>query len=279
MYAPMHEVALDRSLYVLACNKYSCWRSLFQQQQQRFHLGGDGVVICIRSQQLISAATSCRHDATSVSNGKTTKKKAMTQEWSEVTAKAVADISSGDDMEHLEQLIAALEAKEAKPRYTNHPTQNHTASQPKKMKPRPKDSHNNNITEYNNQCVYANHTFAKIILQTVEEPPGIDDTLIGDDHDDHLGLSYMPDDGIQTMLSKYLEQEEDEDIKSILTNQTGTNHISIQIHQNGGKDNGTEAYEHLDSEQRAFFTFLHRIRRAPSQSIRYAYGACPLWSM
>jgi pre-rRNA-processing protein TSR4 len=46
-----------------------------------------------------------------------------------------------------------------------------------------------------------------------------------------------------------------------------------------GVSGGGERYERLKPEERAFLTFSKRLRRAPEQVCRYAYGGEPLWSI
>ena len=87
---------------------------------------------------------------------------------------------------------------------------------------------------------------------------------------------------IDKLLSKYLKEEEDSDILSAI--EYGARGGSRASGGNGGGGGGGgalsgEKYERAPPEERCFLAFTNRIKRAPKQSVRYAYGGIPLWSM
>jgi pre-rRNA-processing protein TSR4 len=84
--------------------------------------------------------------------------------------------------------------------------------------------------------------------------------------EDDVGLS-ASDDKIRNMLARYMAEEEDQDILSVLKGTTI-----------GGKGIGEED-ERLSDKDRLLLGFQDRLRRASRQVVRYARGGVPLWSI
>jgi NADH:ubiquinone oxidoreductase subunit F (NADH-binding) len=117
----------------------------------------------------------------------------------------------------------------------------------------------------------AKHAFPKYDLDVYDEPYiSVQD---GDSDDEDI-QDTSSDKDIQNLLSKYLKEEDDSDIVSAIKGGAS----SLAGGAGAGSGNG-EKYERLPPEERAFLTFASRIKRAPKQVARYAYGGVPLWSM
>mmetsp|Transcript_9037 Transcript_9037/g.13432 ORF Transcript_9037/g.13432 Transcript_9037/m.13432 type:complete len:413 (-) Transcript_9037:260-1498(-) len=82
-------------------------------------------------------------------------------------------------------------------------------------------------------------------------------------------------DKIQKMISKYIGEEDDEEIIAVLKGGVD----NAKKSSGGGGGGGGEKYERLPPEERAFSIFANRMKRAPYQVVRYAYGGLPLWSI
>ena len=124
----------------------------------------------------------------------------------------------------------------------------------------------------------ASSSFERHDLHTMNEPPNRrtrvnDDKDEADDDDDDVD-----DDGgygdidalkVEQMLSRYLDVEDDMEILSALRGgpSAGNNDSS--------KGGGGEQLAPL--EERAFLSFTRRLKRAPGQMARYAYGGVPMW--
>jgi len=120
------------------------------------------------------------------------------------------------------------------------------------------------------------HSFAKYELDVYDEPPvknGLSAAADDDSDDEDVLVDDKNDAAVQKLLSKYLEEEDDIDNFSPIK---GGNTLSESSGE--GIENG-EQYERLPPEDRAFWAFTNRVKRAPKQSVRYAYGGIPLWSM
>ena len=79
-----------------------------------------------------------------------------------------------------------------------------------------------------------------------------------DSDDDDDVLDDKNDAAVQKLLSKYLKEEDDVDIISAIK---GGNTLSGS--SGGGIRNG-EKYERLPPEERAFWAFTNRVKRAPN---------------
>lgn len=129
-------------------------------------------------------------------------------------------------------------------------------------------------------------SFERIDLLTMNEPPARRRRGGGDDSDDDDGDDYDygdeeceggKDSKVERMLSRYMDMEDDEEILSALRG--GLDVGSGHGFRGGGSGVGGERYERLPPEEQAFLSFTRRLRRAPGQVCRYAYGGSPLWSV
>jgi hypothetical protein len=110
-----------------------------------------------------------------------------------------------------------------------------------------------------------------------DEPPAprksrVDDVEDDDNDDVYVDSNNIDSTKVNQMLSRYLEMEDDEEILSALRGDG-------IINSPGKGGGGGERYERLPPEERAFMAFSKRLKRAPKQVVRYAYGGIPLWSM
>ena len=130
------------------------------------------------------------------------------------------------------------------------------------------------------------YSFAIHELETYNEPSSNIEGMqkMEEDDDDMIGLSSngRDDSKVQKMLSSYLKEEEDETVKAIIggssSGSSSKNRGSTTT--TGGNQIGyDEKYERLPPDDRAFLSFIDRIKRAPYQVARYAYDGVPMWSM
>jgi pre-rRNA-processing protein TSR4 len=98
------------------------------------------------------------------------------------------------------------------------------------------------------------------------------------DDDDDGGCDDI-DAKVERMLSRYLDAEDDEEILSALRGGPDAGRDGGSDAGGGGDGGGGERYERPPPEERAFLSFTRRLRRAPGQVARYAYGGSPLWSV
>lgn len=122
-------------------------------------------------------------------------------------------------------------------------------------------------------------SFKHYNLYTMSEPPirkrmegGIDSDDDDDDDDDVDGSGNIDVSKVEQMLSRYLDVEDDEAIISALRG-------GPIASNNDNSREGGERYERLPPEERAFLSFTRRLKRAPGQVARYAYGGSPMWSV
>lgn len=303
MYAPLD--GMDRSLLVFGCNTASCVTQAFQVQGSnstnnsnrnvtgenfRFCLGGNGVFKCIRSQRKQEQEQQHKREKAAVQEQK------MVSTWDDDNGGwGDADDDDDDDagwggdtgddtdwgaseqqdgiennpkssssMDELEAMLAVMEAKDkdeahSKKREIKSPQQKYNPS---------------NTTRQQNKSEgdqVASNAFPKYDLDVYDEPYISTADVDSDDEDIQDTTN---DKDIQHLLSKYLEEEDDSEIVSAIK---GGKSAAGGIGSGGGI--GGEQYERLPPEERAFFTFTSRVKRAPKQSARYAYGGVPLWSM
>ena len=94
-----------------------------------------------------------------------------------------------------------------------------------------------------------------------------------DDEDGVDGSGNIDASKVEQMLSRYLDVEDDEAILSALRGG------SIASNNDNYCEGGGERYERLPPKERAFLSFTRRLKRAPGQVARYAYGGSPMWSV
>eukprot|EP00986_Skeletonema_menzelii_P018552 scaffold26656_cov149-Skeletonema_menzelii.AAC.17 len=113
-------------------------------------------------------------------------------------------------------------------------------------------------------------------LEMIDEPVGKTQNDSSDDeNDDDDFVANVDSSKVDSMLSRYLEMEDDEDIIAVLKGGSNTTTNTC----GGGNVEGGEKYERLKPEEKAFMLFSKRLKRAPAQVCRYAYGGEPLWSI
>jgi hypothetical protein len=121
-------------------------------------------------------------------------------------------------------------------------------------------------------------SFKRYDLYTMNEPSARTRTGGGvdsddDDEDGVDGSGNIDASKVEQMLSRYLDVEDDEAILSALRGG------SIASNNDNSREGGSERYERLPLEVRAFLSFTRRLKRAPGQVARYAYGGSPMWSV
>ncbi|KAL7552726.1 hypothetical protein ACHAWF_015962 [Thalassiosira exigua] len=124
---------------------------------------------------------------------------------------------------------------------------------------------------------FASPSFEQHDLEMIDEPPtgsGRDNNDSDEDEDDEIGGDSSK---VDSMLSRYLDKEDDEEILSALTG--GAKYNACNSNNTKGGSGGGEKYERLPPEERAFLAFTKRLKRAPGQVARYAYAGSPLWSV
>ena len=255
MYAPLDDINLDRTMYVFACNSAACINYGFSESpdgNNRFNVGGNGVIRCIRSQSRQDIPSSA---TPAVASEKKTDAPNWDDDigWGEEEEDVDWGANNEDEcMNDIEAMLAKLETNEGKSN-TKEKTKNTSD----------KDTVDSSAAE--------SSSFPKFDLDCYDEPSinqskGNDD-FDSDDEDDYETKG----DAVQKLLSKYLMEEEDESILSAIKG----NDLSKSSSQNGGDG---EKYEKLPAEDRAFLAFTNRVKHAPKQSVRYAFDGVPLWS-
>ena len=285
--APLDD--FDRTLHVFGCNAFSCHsRGLTENEgigydkcNNRFHPSGS--LRCFRSQQCwasLKAASS--DDPMSKSSEKSEAIVGVGDTewgvddgtdgwgddedngWGEGKCTARRDnISIGD----LENLLNSCEMKSAEKVSKPLPTIS-TAAAPVQQ---PQTAASND----NTSCAVP--SFECHDLETVYEPmvnrAGVDEE---EDDDDDVEIGNVDKSKVDDLLSRYLDTEDDEEILVALKGGCKS-HSCGDI--NIGGSGGGERYERLPPEERALISFTTRLKRAPGQVARYAYGGVPLWSI
>jgi len=135
-------------------------------------------------------------------------------------------------------------------------------------------------------------SFPQYELELFDEPysSSVRKVCADDDDSDFDGEDLENDNAVQSMLSRYLEDDKelDPELMKLLklnsnVNTTNASNFSKTSQQYDGKGNnskkkGGEKYERLPPDQRALFAFMERLKRSPHQSVRYAYGGEPVWA-
>jgi len=382
MHAPLDE--LDRTMYIFACNKASCIQKAFSSSSSlqggikgdvngndnsncssssisnnRFNLGGAGVVRCIRSQSQCNqsiggddddndskvASTNAMDSDKLRQVGKETKDQSIGAghaDSSAITTTAATgwgdDNDSGGDggggwgdfsgwgdenddahdyssdqqdpsMDDLEAMLCAIEMKEhdndrddLKDIDELELEKQNNGSKRKKKKNKNNNTTTRKVNNDNNRSdVMKNGTndneisapsFQRYELDVYNEPPSKssyynkndNDSFDQDDDEELIGTgtySHNDDSAVQKMLSSYLKEEDDETLKAAIK---GGPTCDVHSSGNGISSNNKntvigEKYERLPPDDRAFLAFTDRVKRAPFQAVRYAYGGVPMWSI
>ena len=292
-YAP-DQYPCDRTLYVFACNRSSCWEQLFEQGPKV--LLASGVVVCRRSQHSVvredekddrnfgeggdtdvtvdaigkdsgldtTAAEDCpwgegaeTETAGADNNNETTKKDDGGGEF----GGDWGDDDDDDDDDDLEALVAAMEVKEAAKAALPKPTKQKAVSSKQ-----PTPTHGTKSNSNSNKGTPALKAFE---INAVQEPASRKMDVL--DAEDNIGIGSSSDAKIRAMLERYMAEEEDEDILSALR--------GSGVGNDGGGSSSIEQDEALPEEERAMLMFTDRIKRSPRQVVRYAKGGRPMFSV
>mmetsp|Transcript_1035 Transcript_1035/g.1839 ORF Transcript_1035/g.1839 Transcript_1035/m.1839 type:complete len:592 (-) Transcript_1035:138-1913(-) len=349
---------LDRTMLVFGCNHGPCLQQAFQQQRQqqrqqrqntlsstgksvnyqdRFLMGGQGVVKCFRTQQpikeegkeqeekggtrtnsqrqLLQKDNDHNDDDGDNGNGNDTpekiegvsceKKNDGTKIDSNHHIMGWGDDEGDDDndwgldqndetsyqkegqglkellfdMEDIEAMVSAME--------NNNEVKVQTQTQQNKTK---KQDHHHSVANKSTWCdaqQSSRNVFPRFDLDMYDEPECCVEQGDSDD-EDVITNSIHDNAAVQSLLTKYLEQEEDSEIVAVIrsggkqTTSGGGSSISTstsRAHRGAAGNDSVEKYEKLPPEDRAFLTFTAKVKWAPRQSVRYDYGGNPLWSI
>jgi pre-rRNA-processing protein TSR4 len=280
--APLDD--LERTLYVFGCNRPSCHTALAEDvdDSSRFRINFDrwAVIRCFRSQQQQFVKSGGEKKQISIVERS---EKLEDNDWGDdndwgadddpdddwgaaPTGTTTNDSTKEVSMDELEAMLSKAEV------------------QSKASNTQYKSTHSKDGTNHNTATSMDMNapSFQRYNLEMFNEPPsaklshpGMDD----DDEDDDVvsSVENIHSSKVNQMLSQYLAMEEDEDILSALKG--GGTHSSGGAANGGGGGEGGEKYERLPPEERAFLAFSKRLKRAPLQVVRYAYGGVPLWSV
>ncbi|KAL7538152.1 hypothetical protein ACHAXR_008327 [Thalassiosira sp. AJA248-18] len=305
LHAPLDE--FNRTLYVFGCNDASCYARENGEMGDnnmsisRFYsciLGNaaeGGALRCVRSQQRWKNSSKTNSEmAASDSNNDSGNELPAKQldnndwgiddgsdgwgedgddDWGEAGANKTNESTNNISMDDLETMLNNCEVRAAsKKSETLPPTKSQSIPTLSTKAP---SVHNNTS---GNSSANSIHTslFDHHDLEMINEPiTGRRNDDSDEDDNDDFGCSNNDASKVDQMLSRYMDMEDDQEILSALkggsTNSAGST--------NNGKGGGGERYERLPPEERAFLAFTKRLKRAPGQVARYAYGGTPLWSI
>jgi pre-rRNA-processing protein TSR4 len=286
----LHTPATTKTtLQVLACNRASCIRKLFPQNDEEddehakckgrnvlCYGGGGGVVICVRrvvsdpSKTTTTTRSSNNNPTPAISHGAEPPAQQPPHDVVIAPSKSTNEWAMNDDddddkgasdegLEDLEAKLAAMETTTAEAATT-------------RATKGPVATTNNNKTTATKKgsAPQIASGFPCFELHSLREAPALlRSGLDGDDDDVGIG-SGRDDRKIQLMLQKYMAVEEDADILAALRGRAAG--------VGGGSGSG-ERDERLSPADRALYTFTDRLKRAPRQVLRYARGGVPLWSV
>ena len=265
LHAPLDET--DRTLYVFGCNRAECYRR--RSNGSKFTgVGNDGPLRCLRSQK--------RWSLTSKPKEEDTKEQPVQSDCDWGAESDGSDgwgqddtwgMESGDQniaMSDLESMLEKCDVESVK-------------------KEKKKDAVVPNKTEgvlTRNDERNTSPGFEKFDLDMVNEPSVVDKGHDDDDDDEMLIDARGDIDAtkIDQMLSKYMSQEDDDEILGMLSIKGGTSGATGSA-LSGKKDKSDEKYERLPPDERALISFASRLRRVPQQVSRYAWGGEALWSI
>ena len=263
--APLDD--LERTLYVFACNRPSCYAS----KEDKFRVDFQGSPVCCFRSQRSQVAEIKPTKTTPITNALGDNDWGDDNDWGQSASDdddwGVSCSKKGDtndvSMDDLEAMISKCEMK------SNDVSTKSNLN--KKMQVADNALSNSFTTE-------PTPSFQQYSLEMFDEPSSLkSENMDGDDDDDDFGNSSNIDSSkVNQMLSSYLAMEDDEELIMALKN--GGFDASAKCNADKGSGGG-ERYERLPPEERAFLAFSKRLRRAPLQVVRYAYGGVPLWSM
>lgn len=288
--APLDD--LDRTLYVFGCNNPSC--HLLNNVESNGS-GDDAIALksrfcanlesvrCFRSQQQHQTNVSKSPDdkKSLISKVSTPKKSLADNDWGmDDDSGGWGDADDEDDwgesggIDKVAEDAISMNDLETMLRDVEMQSSSSTSALPKE-----KIYHNQQAKEKHDLNNISGPSFTHHDLDMIDEPAGKTQHDSSDDEDDDdLGATNNIDASkVDSMLSRYLDMEDDEEIVAALK---GGKNPAINAACDGGSGGGGgERYERLKPEEKAFLTFSKRLRRAPEQVCRYAYGGEPLWSI
>lgn len=299
---------LDRTLLVFGCNNVDCAYHVCSSASKTFSnnsnvnnpffLGG-GVFRCIRSQSQHQESSSSPIAATTDINSNNVNTKWGDDEDDDNGSDGGwgNDNDSNDDdwggnnttknsttnkMEELEAMLKDCEMNNYDNIRKEEESNNKKDLQYDDMKLSSKKI-DSSFSSLNKNC------FPEYDLELFDEPYpmgrrkkyNVTSSGLDDDEDDEFGYEDVgagEDSSIQNILSKYLQEEQDADILAALQKQKQSSSSVTTTSEGRATAADGEKYEKVPPVQRAFLTFQDRMKRAPRQSVRYAYGGQPLWS-
>ena len=284
MHAPLDD--LNRTMYVFGCNTFSCHsrrvndngETMGSESSNRFHsCKSRGSVCCIRSQQCWtglaeSTAETMTRDFEEPCNIRRDNDWGVDDHnafWEDDGDNAWGggkNSASSEDYISIDDLETLLNSCEMKsPGITSKPSPSTDGVAVQQSQSADSANRTNGI-----QPSFEYHD-----LETVNEPVVHRGGGDEDDDEDDVECGNTDAKKVDEMLSRYLDMEEDEEILLALKG-------GIKSHSRGGNEfggSGGERYERLPPEERALLSFSTRLKHAPSQVARYAYGGVPLWSI
>ena len=240
VYTPMD--GLERSLHVLACNRYSCGN----------HPGR--TVRCIRSQKIpgtgASATEKDLHD-----NHHDDKQDCGWGMDDEPLSDDDDDWGDdgGEDLHHVEAMLSAVELGHKKDKTK---TAYNTTRQSQKIEVSDRD------------CLEC------FEIEWLDEPEG------EKDDDDGVALviyNKRRDAHAERLLAKYYNEEEDTGLVETLKALTKSNKPAKSQQYDSDEDETIDTIRN-NTNDAIFESFTRRVKRQPDQVIRYAYKGQPMWS-
>lgn len=293
LHAPLDD--LDRTLYVFGCNNPSC-HILEESTSSSMNGVGDETVktrFCANFGGTLGGAVRCfRSQKQQLSNNPITADEKTSEAKLVETPQTLADNDWGmdddsggwgdtDDGDDWGEVVGGTEKasdntismNDLETMLTNCEMQSNQAAASKSSVPHATSSKQHAKEKQSDISV---PSFAHHDLEMIDEP--VRKTQIDssdDENDDDDLVANVDASKVDSMLSRYMDMEDDEEIINALKGGTNiTNNIC-----GGGNGGGGEKYERLKPEEKAFMLFSKRLRRAPEQVCRYAYQGESLWSI
>ena len=190
------------------------------------------------------------------------------------------DMQGDTDMDALEAKLASMEsasankASESKKKSSNPKAEMKTAAVKGGENSTTTTTTTTTDASSGTASAFPSSTFACFELHSMQEPPAR--RAVMDEDDVGICASGASNDKIQQMLARYMDEEEDEDILSMLRNERGRGSGSDNSASNA---NIAESDPGVSPQDRALLRFTDRLQRSPRQVLRYAYNGQPMWSV
>lgn len=283
LHASLDDV--DRTLYVFGCNNSLCHSSSSIDSRgedddtntSTFRsCMGNGSLRCFRSQRPWPPTATARHKKKNDDYWGTDVDGGWGKEDSDNDDWGCGDNTTDLSMDDLESMMNDCEVRNSHSNRSSKPS-----LQPlTKSESLPEKSVAVDVIDESSLTCDAPQSFEHYDLYTICEPPirkrnggGVDSDDDDDDEDEVDGSGNIDVSKVEQMISRYLDVEDDVTILSALRGD------SIAINNDNSRERGGERYERLPPEERAFLSFTRRLKRAPGQVARYAYGGSPMWSV